>query len=122
MTNHTLKDLREGKVCLRNDGTPAMLERVLHYVFPEDTSSPIPNWKYLYFGKSKHSDTHWVYSDSTEYFGVRCLPVQHFIDEIAREKQLVYTTDSLQKAIKDLKFRALEIGLDVEILFKPRER
>lgn len=118
-----IQDLREGNICLRNDGTIAQLEMVIRTVFPEDDTNLVPFWKYLYFGMNPKYSKCYGFSDTASYFGnVHAIPVQSFVNEIARERQLVITTDSLEKAIRDIKFRANEIGLDIEIIFKQREK
>ncbi len=118
-----IQDLRDGKICLRNDGSIAQLEMVIITAFPNDERNLVPYWRYLYFGRHPLIDKSYGWDDSNVFFGnVHAIPVQSFVDEIAKERQLVITTDSLEKAIKDVKFRANEIGLDVEIIFKQKRR
>lgn len=117
-----IQDLRDGKICVRNDGTIAQLEMVIRTAFPKDERNLVPYWRYLYFGRHPLIDKSYAWSDTSSFFGVNSASVQSFVDEIARERQIVHTNDSLEKAIKEIKFRANEIGLDVEIIFKQRKK
>ena len=118
-----IQDLKDGKVCLRNDGTPAQLEMVIKKAFPQDGRNVIPYWRYLYWGKHPLIYNSYGWSDDSSFFGgVPCIRIQSFVDQIARDNKIVISNDSLEKAIRDLKFRANEIGLDVQIVFRQREK
>ena len=118
-----IQDLRDGNVCLRNDGTPTQLEMVIRKAFPEDQRNVIPYWRHLYFGRHPLIDKSYGWADDSSFFGnVPCLRVQSFVDQIARDNGVVIASDSLDLEIRDLKFRANEIGLDVQIVFRQRDK
>ena len=62
-----IQDLRDGKICLRNDGTPTQLEMVIKKAFPQDGRNVIPYWRYLYWGKHPLIYNSYGWSDDSSF-------------------------------------------------------
>jgi hypothetical protein len=118
---YTIEDLRNGKVALRNDGTLQQLEEILRFAFPQDSVPIRPHYQYLYFFADEHEGK-WACTDSLAKTKIPCQQIQLFINELAEHRQLVIVNESIERLIGDLKRKVSEIGLDVEFIFKHKNR
>ena len=63
MNEKLLKQLREGNIALKNDGTLDELNKVLQYAFPNDYTKSNGNRKYYF----KHDDENiWMWGEKTD--------------------------------------------------------
>jgi hypothetical protein len=119
---YTIKDLSTGKCAVKNDGTIRQLEEVLKLAFPNDPTPIIPYWEHLFFSASNNNPNSWEYFDDALEFDYPVQSVNNFLDSIYKQRHIVVLNDSLQKTITELNYYANEIGLDVEIIWKPKKR
>lgn len=65
MNEKLIKQLREGTIALRNDGTLEDLDKVLKYAFPNDKTEISGTYKYYYKYYDKHYGYEWACDNKT---------------------------------------------------------
>ena len=63
MNEKLIKQLREGTIALKNDGTLEELNKVLRYAFPNDVPSSKGYCKYYFVSEDKN---YWSFNDTTD--------------------------------------------------------
>jgi hypothetical protein len=115
---YTIDDLSKGKCVVQNTGDFRLLKELLDTAYPNDnTEKLLDYWSSRYFGGVNY----WSHSDDIEAFGNKPVQSIHLFFP-KKEVEVVPTTVkkeslSMEELLTELKNKADEIGLNLQITF-----